>query len=112
MKTSFIALITGAAASAALMLFAAPAVAGNVDFGINIGVPGFYAPPPAPVYVRPEPVYVEPRPVYIQPRPVYVQPRPYYVQPAPVYVEQDDEYRRYWRARQYRHRHHHDDDDD
>jgi hypothetical protein len=48
---------TGLLAGAALMLAAAPAVAG-VD--INIGVPG--------VYVQPQAVYVQPRPVYIQPQ--------------------------------------------
>ncbi|WP_081768965.1 hypothetical protein [Herbaspirillum sp. RV1423] len=111
MKTSLTTAIVGIA-SASLMVLVAPAMASNVDFGINIGIPGFYAPPPEPVYVRPAPVYVEQRPVYIQPRPVYIQPRPYYVQPTPVYIDRDQEYRWYWKENRYRHHHHDDEDDD
>lgn len=118
MKSSLIAMFVGVA-STFLMVFAAPAMASNVDFGINIGIPGFYAPPPEPVYVRPAPVYVEQgpvyveqRPVYIQPRPVYVQPRPYYVQPTPAYIDRGQEYPWYWKENRYRHHHHDDEDDD
>jgi hypothetical protein len=105
MKKLSLITCAGAALSAAVMLFSTPAMAGpHVDVGINIGIPGFYA--PAPVYVRPERIYVEPRPVY-------VQPRPYYVQPAPYYMEQrDDDYREQWRERRHGHHDRHHDDED
>jgi hypothetical protein len=91
-------LLTAAAAliaGAVLTLTASPAMA-RVDVGVNIGVPGVYA--PAPVYVPPPTVVVQPRPVYVPPAPVVVQPRPVYVQPAPVYVD-----RPYWRERHWQH---------
>ncbi|MBO9535912.1 hypothetical protein [Herbaspirillum sp.] len=92
MKKS-IPMIAGMFAIAALAgLSAAPAMAGHVSVGVNIGVPGPYYMPPPPVYVQPAPVYVAPPPVYVRPAPVY------YVNPAPVYVERD-----YYR----RHRHWH-----
>jgi hypothetical protein len=82
-------MIAGMFAIAAVAgLSAAPAMAGHVSIGVNIGVPGAYVAPP-PVYVQPAPVY------YAPPPPVYVRPAPvYYVNPAPVYVERDY-YRRY-----------------
>lgn len=82
----YLTLAAGLIAGAMLTLAAAPAMA-HVDVGVNIGVPGIYAPPP--------PVIVQPRPVYVEPRPVYVEPRPVYVQPAPVYVERP--WRHEWR---------------
>lgn len=45
--------------AAALMLSSTPVMAANVDVGINVGIPGGYA--PEPVYVRPQPVYVQPQ---------------------------------------------------
>ncbi|RAM66099.1 hypothetical protein RB24_03710 [Herbaspirillum rubrisubalbicans] len=78
-------------------LWAAPAMAGHVSIGVNIGVPGAYVAPP-PVYVQPAPIYAPPPPP--PPPPVYVRPAPvYYVNPAPVYVERDYYYRghhRHW----------------
>ncbi|MFJ3045147.1 hypothetical protein ACIPEN_04870 [Herbaspirillum chlorophenolicum] len=74
-------------------LSAAPAMAGHVSIGVNIGVPGAYYAAPPPVYVQPAPVYVAPPPVYMRPAPVY------YVNPAPVYVERD-----YYRRHHYWHR--------
>ncbi|NUU00271.1 hypothetical protein HNO84_01565 [Herbaspirillum robiniae] len=73
-------------------LLAAPAMAGHVSVGVNIGVPGAYM-APAPVYVQPAPVYAPPPPVYVRPAPVY------YVNPAPVYVERD-----YYRGHRHWHR--------
>lgn len=83
----YLTIAAGLIAGAASMMVASPAMAGHVDVGINIGVPGFFAPP----------IYVEPQPVYVQPQPVYVQSRP-------VYVERE---RGEWRARQWRERHEH-----
>jgi len=93
-----ISLIAGLCAVAAVAgLSAAPAMAGGVSVGVNIGVPAYVA--PAPVYVAPAPVYVRPAPVYAAPPPVVVyRPAPVYA-PGPVYVERDY-YRggpRHWR---------------
>jgi len=89
-----ISLIAGMAVFAAVAgLSAAPAMAGHVSIGVNIGVPAYVA--PQPVYVQPAPVYAPP-PVYVRPAPVYVRPAPVYYAPAPVYVE-----------REYYHRGHH-----
>lgn len=100
----YLTLTAGLLAGAALML-ASPAMAGHVDVGVNIGLPGFL---PAPVYVEPRPVYVEPRPVYVEPRAVYVEPRPVYVE-----REREGEWReRRWHARQWRERHGYRDHDD
>jgi hypothetical protein len=87
----------GLIAGAALITVASPAMAGHVDVGVNIGVPGIFSPP----------VYVQPQPVYVQPQPVYVQPRPVYVQARPVYIEREREHEwreREWHARQWRER--------
>ena len=52
------------------------AAAGNVSFGISLGVPVYQ---PAPVYVAPPPVaYYPPAPVYYAPPAVYYAPRPFY----------------------------------
>ena len=100
----YLTLTAGLLAGAALML-ASPAMAGHVDVGVNIGLPGFL---PAPIYVEPRPVYVEPRPVYVEPREVYVEPRPVYVE-----REREGEWReRRWHARQWRERHGYRDRDD
>lgn len=88
-----IPMIAGMAVFAAVAgLSAAPAMAGHVSIGVNIGVPAYVAPPP--VYVAPAPVYVPPPPVYVRPAPVY-----YVNPPPPVYVERDYYYRghhRHW----------------
>lgn len=73
----YLTFAAGLIASAALMMAAAPAMAGGVDVGINIGLPGFF---PAPVYVQPSPVYVQPEPLYVQPEPVYVETPPFYIE--------------------------------
>lgn len=91
MKKS-ISMIAGMTLFAAVAgLSAAPAMAGHVSIGVNIGVPG--------AYVAPQPVYVQPAPVYAPP-PVVVRPAPvYYGAPAPVYVEREYYYRghhRHW----------------
>ena len=81
MKKSISMIADMAVVAAVAGLSAAPAMAGHVSIGVNIGVPG--------AYVAPQPVYVQPAPVYAPP-PVVVSPAPvYYVNPAPVYVERD-----------------------
>ena len=86
----------GLIASAALMMAATPAIAGHVDVGVNIGLPGFL---PAPVYVEPQPVYVQRQPVYIESRPVYIE------------REREGEWReRRSHARQWQERHEHRDE--
>jgi hypothetical protein len=95
-----VAAVAGAGAFASV-----PAQAGNVSWGVSIGVPGFgiyagapayygygygyrpyvrpYAPVYAPVYA-PAPVYYGPRVVYPAPYRYYRSYAPYYA-PAPVY---------------------------
>ncbi|UIN23343.1 hypothetical protein [Herbaspirillum frisingense] len=91
MKKS-IPLMAGLAVFAAVAgLSAAPAMAGHVSIGVNIGVPG--------AYVAPQPVYVQPAPVYAPP-PVYVRPAPVYYGPPPVYVAPG-----YYRGHHHRHWH-------
>jgi hypothetical protein len=94
MKTS-LRIIGAAGVLAALATL--PAIAANVDVGVNIGIPG--------VYAAPQTVYVAPRPVYVQPQPVYVQPRP-------VYIEQEAAYPDYRKEKHHKHHGHHRDDDD
>lgn len=77
MKKSISLMASMAVFAAVAGLSAAPAMAGHVSIGVNIGVPA---------YVAPQPVYVQPAPVYAPP-PVYVRPAPVYYAPAPVYVE-------------------------
>ncbi|EOA02146.1 hypothetical protein HBH1_03774 [Herbaspirillum sp. BH-1] len=92
MKKS-IPLMAGLAVFAAVAgLSAAPAMAGHVSIGVNIGVPG--------AYVAPQPVYVQPAPVYAPPPPVYVRPAPVYYGPPPVYVAPG-----YYRGHHHRHWH-------
>ncbi|HZG21244.1 MAG TPA: hypothetical protein VE092_14615 [Herbaspirillum sp.] len=91
MKKS-ISMIAGMAVFTAVAgLSAAPAMAGHVSIGVNIGVPG--------AYVAPQPVYVQPAPVYAPP-PVYVRPAPVYYGPPPVYVAPN-----YYRGHPHRHWH-------
>lgn len=94
-------------ASTTFLFAASPAISGNVDVGINIGVPN---------------VYIPPQPVYVQPRPIYVQPQPVIVQSQPVYVERDDKYwdckkdkckeKKYKKEKKDKHHKNHDGDDD
>lgn len=106
----YLTVAAGSIAGAALMMAAAPAMAG-VDVGINFGLPGFF---PAPVYVQPPPVYMQPPPVYVQPEPAYVQPQPVYAEPPPYYVERGHDWqRRRWHEwHRWHERHEHGDDDD
>lgn len=94
-------LILSAVATVAVLIAGALGVpaahAGNVSWGISIGVPF-----PAPVYVAPAPVYYPPPPVYYAPpRPVYYAPRVVY--PAPVYYAPRPVYYGHWHG--YRHGH-------
>jgi hypothetical protein len=82
----------------ALAITAGVATAGNVSFGISVGIP-------APVYVAPPPVAYYPRPAYVAPPVVYVAPPVYYA-PAPVYYGPPVVYRR-GHDRHHYHRHHH-----
>jgi hypothetical protein len=77
----FIAL--GAAATL-LTLAAGSAMAGGVNWSVNLGLGGYY--PPAPVYYGPPPVYNN-YPNYYAPPVVYGSPVPVYQAPAPVYYE-------------------------
>jgi hypothetical protein len=79
-------LCASVAAGMAIMMSAPSAMAGGVNWSVNIGAPVFAA--PAPVYVAPAPVYVQPQAVYVQPAPavpVVTQYQTYY--PQPYYVE-------------------------
>nr|WP_255464037.1 hypothetical protein [Herbaspirillum sp. SJZ102] len=58
-------------------LSAAPAMAGHVSIGVNIGVPGAY-------YAAPQPVYVQPAPVYVE-RDYYRRHRHWHRPPPPPY---------------------------
>src|SRR5438552_3015577 len=86
MKKAMRIAAVGLLATASLLWAATPAVARtNVDWSVNIGVPGpVYYPPPPPVYYAPPPVVYAPRPVYVAPPPVYVEtyPAPYYGYPG------------------------------
>jgi hypothetical protein len=70
-------ILASLALGGALAVTAGIAAAGNVSFGISVGIP-------APVYVAPPPVAYYPRPAYVAPPAVYVAPPVYYA-PAPVY---------------------------
>jgi hypothetical protein len=96
----------------ALAITAGVATAGNVSFGISVGIPApvYVAPPPVayyprPAYVAPPPVAYYPRPAYVAPPAVYVAPPVYYA-PAPVYYGPPVVYRR-GHDRHHYHRHHH-----
>lgn len=95
------ALATVAVLIAGAHLGVPAAHAGNVSFGISIGVPF-----PAPVYVAPAPVYYPPPPVYYAPpAPVYYAPRVVY--PAPVFVGGHGHWHghRHWRGHGHGHGH-------
>lgn len=82
---------------AVVALSSTPARA-DVDWFINLGIPGVVVPPPAPVYVAPPPVYLPPPPrVIYQPPPVQYggySSGYYYDAPPPDYYR-----RRYWQER-------------
>ena len=102
MKNSF-TIVAGVIAAAVSILAATPAMAGGVDIGINIGIPGIYAPP---VYVEQQSVYVEPQPIYVQPQPVYVERRAVYVESESRHEDRDGGHHGH------QHGEHRDDDDD
>src|SRR5262245_37825854 len=94
----------------ALVAFATPALAANVDVNISIGAPGYYGliDPrgfPQPVLVYPEPVIIQPAPVGVIRQPVYLRVPPghakhwakhcarYHACGEPVYFVQDGWYR-------------------
>ena len=94
----------------ALIGFATPALAANVDVNISIGAPGYYGPIdprgfPQPVLVNPEPVIIQPAPVGVIRQPVYLRVPPghakhwekhcarYHACGEPVYFVQDSWYR-------------------
>lgn len=75
--------ILTAAALMAAMAIPATAFAGHVSVGINIGGPGYYAPPPVVYAAPPAYTYAPPPPVvYAAPPVIYGPPvvgyRPYY----------------------------------
>jgi hypothetical protein len=87
-----------------LIMAAAPAMAHQVDVGMNISVPAIY---PAPVY-SPAPVYVQPQPVYVQPRPVHFEREREWREHelrARYWAERRWQERRYWQERRW-HEHH------
>ncbi|MEO8599089.1 MAG: hypothetical protein ABI656_04590 [bacterium] len=104
----YLTFAVGLLTCAGLLLTTAPALArSDVSVGINVGIPGFYAPP---VYVVPQPVYIEPQPVYVEPRVIYSQPRPLYIEQGPVYYQRPQWERRkhrgrHWKDREYRDNH-------
>lgn len=79
-----------AAMVGAALLAPAAAQAGNVSWGVSIGVPGFAAYAGQPVFGWGPPLAIAPAPVIVSrpvvvPRRVIVAPPPVFV-PAPVYV--------------------------
>lgn len=106
MNTSFAGIAAAMIAGTALALGAPAAMAGNVNWSVNIGTPGViygppvvYAPPPA-VYAPPPVVYVRPQPVYVQPAPVVSYGQVYYEQP---YYRSYPPGRGHWKHRHHRH---------
>lgn len=100
MKKPLIAIASGLAAAASLMLdsssaFAAP----RIDWSISVGAPGYYAPAP---YAQPYGVYGPPPVVYAAPVPAYGDP--YYAYRARAWREREWR-RQQWREMQWR-RHH------
>lgn len=104
---------------AVLLVLASPLASArdNVQWSLNIGVPGVaypaYTPTyQVPVYSQPQVIYEEPRAVYVNPPPAYYYPQQRgYVQPAPVYgpVYGPVYYNNYGAGpRYYGHRGHHD----
>ncbi|MDM0011126.1 hypothetical protein QTH87_01625 [Variovorax sp. J22P168] len=60
----------------------------QANWSVEVQTPGYYQPPPQPVYVQPPPVYYAPAPGYYQPPPAYYPPPPpppSYYRPAPGY---------------------------
>ncbi len=110
MNKSLIGTIVGGLVASALM-FAAPLAnaGGNVNWSVNVGVPGVVYPAyAAPVYSQPQVVYEQPQSYYYsQPEPVYYPARRVYVAPAPiyrpVYYNGYYGYPRYWEHRGYGH---------
>lgn len=82
-------LITLCGLATVLTLTGTGAIAGGVNWSVNVGVGGFY--PPAPVYYAPVPAYnnysnyYAPPVIYGNAIPAY-QPPPVYYAPAPVVV--------------------------
>jgi hypothetical protein len=94
MKKSFAIACAGFIASAALMLYAAPAMAHDqVNWSITVGSPT-YAPPV--VYSQPSVIYSRPPVIYTQPRVVYTERAPLVQYRAPYYRE------RQWREQEWR----------
>lgn len=81
------------ASVASLLLLASPLANArdNVNWSLNIGVPGVVYPAytptyQVPLYNQPQVIYEQPRAVYVNPPPVYYYPQQrVYVEPAPVY---------------------------
>lgn len=95
MNKSLIAIASGLAAAASLMLGSSSAFAGpRVDWSISIGAPGYYAPAP---YAQPYGVYGPPPAVYAAPAPAYVDP--YYAYRVRAWRERE------WRRQQWREMH-------
>ncbi len=94
-------LITLCGLATVLTLTGTSAIAGGVNWSVNIGVGGFYPPPP--MYYAPAPLYnnysnyYAPPIIYGNTVPVY-EPPPVYYSPAPVFVYRD-------RQRPHNHRH-------
>ena len=113
---SFLKIAAAGVVSTCLALMATAANA-EVNWSVNVGVPGVVVTEPAPVYVAPEPVYAPPPPVYYRPAPAaYYRAPPAYYAPAPVY-EGPAYYDAppapvYYRRGEWRHRHHERGDDD
>jgi len=97
MKTIRLALVTIGLALAASSAFARD----SFSFGINIGGPGYYAPPPVRYYPAPPPVYYAPPPVYYSPAPrAYYAPAPrayYYYDNGPRHNHGHGGHRDGWR---------------
>ena len=115
MRTTAFLKFTTAAAVAACATLITNSASAEVNWSVNVGIPGVVVSEPAPVYVEPAPVYAPPPPVYYRPasRVYYGAPPPVYYRPAPVYGEPiyyaPDDYRP---KRRHHHHHHRDRDND
>jgi hypothetical protein len=92
-------LVLGASlvAGAAMLLYAAPAIAhGSVQWSVTVGTPQYYSPPPAVVYAPPPVV------VYSQPQFIYGAPPSVYAPPAGTYIQPPQVYQQTWQVEQYR----------
>lgn len=75
--------VAGVVATCATLI--ATTASAEVNWSVNVGVPGIVVTEPAPVYVEPAPVYAPP-PAYYAPAPrVYYRRPPAYYRPAPIY---------------------------